>query len=89
MTGGLSAWVITLIVINLGVTVFLFFWGLRVKIPTLPDGTSGHVWAHGVLREGIRNLPTWWIVFSAMWLVLGIGYLVLYPGFGEIGRAHV
>jgi cytochrome c oxidase cbb3-type subunit III len=82
MNGSWSAWVITLVVINLGVTLFLFIWGLRVKIPTLPDGTSGHVWAHGVLREGIRNLPTWWIVFSAMWLIIGIGYLALYPGFG-------
>jgi cytochrome c oxidase cbb3-type subunit 3 len=82
MSGFWSAWVITLIVINLGITVFLFIWGIRVKIPTQPDGTSGHVWAHGVLREGIRNLPTWWIVFSAMWIIIGFTYLALYPGFG-------
>ena len=78
----LSTWVIVLVVFNLGVTVFLFFWGLRVEIPTLPDGTSGHAWAHGVLREGVRRLPTWWVVFSAASLVAGIGYLALYPGLG-------
>src|SRR5262249_45010581 len=60
-----SAWVIALIIVNLGITLFLFVWGILVKIPTLPDGTSGHVWAHGVLREGIHNLPRWWIVLSS------------------------
>ena len=82
MSGFWSAWVVTLIVINLGITLFLFIWGIRVKIPTQPDGTSGHVWAHGVLREGIRNLPTWWIVLSALLFVMGFAYLALYPGFG-------
>ena len=78
-----SIWVIALMVLNLGITLWLFFWAPRVKIPTLPDGTSGHVWAHGVLREGIRNLPVWWIIFSACMLIGGIGYLVLYGGFGD------
>jgi cytochrome c oxidase cbb3-type subunit III len=77
-----SLWVIALMVLNLGITVFLFLWAPRVKIPTLQDGTSGHVWAHGVLREGVRNLPTWWIIFSVCMLLLGFGYLALYPGFG-------
>ena len=77
-----SGFVIVLIVVVLGTTVFLFLWGLRVEIPTQPDGTSGHVWAHGVLREGVRRLPTWWIVGSAIVLVASLGYLALYPGFG-------
>jgi cytochrome c oxidase cbb3-type subunit 3 len=71
-----------LIVFNLGITLFLFVWGLRVKIPTQPDGTSGHVWAHGALREGVRNLPIWWIVLSASMFACGFTYLALYPGFG-------
>ena len=77
-----SLWVIFLVVLNLGITLFLFLWGLRVKIPTQPDGTSGHVWAHGVLREGVRNLPRWWIIFSAGMFIVGFAYLALYPGFG-------
>jgi cytochrome c oxidase, cbb3-type, subunit III len=40
------------------------------------------VWAHGVLREGVRNLPLWWIIVSAFLFVVGVAYLVLYPGFG-------
>jgi cytochrome c oxidase cbb3-type subunit 3 len=71
-----------LVVLNLGITLFLFLWGPRVKIPTLPDGTSGHVWAHGVLREGIRRLPRWWVFMSGALFAAGIVYLVLYPGFG-------
>jgi len=82
MSDFFSMWVMVLVVFNLGLTVFLFLWAPRVDIPTQPDGTSGHVWAHGVLREGIRRLPTWWIVLSSIVLVSGITYLALYPGFG-------
>lgn len=83
MTPFWSAWIMFLVVLNLGITLFLFLWGQRVAIPTLPDGTSGHVWAHGVLREGIRKLPLWWVLMSAAMFVVGIVYLALYPGFGS------
>jgi cytochrome c oxidase cbb3-type subunit 3 len=78
-----SAWIILLIVVNLGITLFLFLWGTRVPIPTEPDGTTGHVWAHGVLREGVRRLPRWWYVMSGSMFAIGIGYLALFPGFGS------
>src|SRR5262245_42064621 len=77
-----SLWVMFLVVTNLGITFFIFLWGPRVKIPTQPDGTSGHVWAHGVLREGVRPLPMWWIIFSACLFIIGFAYLALFPGFG-------
>ncbi|AMN45999.1 cbb3-type cytochrome c oxidase subunit III [Steroidobacter denitrificans] len=77
-----SAWVMFLVVLNLGITFFLFLWAPRVKIPVLPDGTTGHVWAHGALRESVRKLPTWWIGFSASMFLWGFIYLALYPGFG-------
>jgi len=82
-----STWVMVLALVTLGIALFLFLWGLRVDIPTQPDGTSGHVWAHGVLREGVRRLPRWWVVFSAASLVAGLGYLALYPGFGAFAGA--
>lgn len=77
-----SGWVMFLVVLNLGITLFLFVCGQRLKIPTQPDGTTGHVWAHGVLREGVRRLPLWWAVFSAAMFLVGFVYLALYPGFG-------
>ena len=82
MTEFWSGWVILLSVFTLAASLFLFIYGLRVDIPTQPDGTSGHVWAHGVLREGVRSLPVWWIVISAIGFVSAFGYLALYPGFG-------
>ncbi len=77
-----SGWIIFLIVLNLGIALFLFVWSQRVEIPTQPDGTTGHRWAHGVLREGVRRLPLWWVVASAAAFVVAMIYLVLYPGFG-------
>ena len=83
MSAGWSLWVMLLVTFNLGITLFLFLWGMRVRIPVLSDGTSGHVWAHGVLREGVRQLPLWWVVISAAMFVAGFTYLALYPGFGS------
>ncbi len=77
-----SVWVMFLVVFNMGLTLFLFIWGLRVHIPTLTDGTTGHVWAHGAIREGVKRLPTWWVLISSAMFIGGIGYLILYPGFG-------
>jgi cytochrome c oxidase cbb3-type subunit 3 len=83
MSIGWSLWVMFLVTLNLGITFFLYLWGPCVKIPTLPDGTSGHVWAHGVLREGVRKLPRWWVVFSGAMFAAGFTYLALFPGFGS------
>jgi len=85
MNGFWSGWVIFFIVLNLGVALFLFFFSQRVEIPTKPDGTTGHAWAHGVLREGVRRLPLWWVVISAAALIVAIVYLVLYPALGGYG----
>ena len=82
MTTFWSLWIMFLVVFNLGITFFLYIWGQRVEIPVLPDGTSGHVWAHGVLREGVRPLPRWWVLLSGGMFACGAVYLALYPGFG-------
>lgn len=77
-----SGWIMFLIVFNLGVSLFLFVWGTRVKIPTIEDGTTGHVWAHGTILEGVHRLPLWWVLLSASMFIAGFTYLALYPGFG-------
>ncbi len=82
MSTAWSIWVMFLVVFNMGITFFLYIWAQRVDIPTLTDGTTGHVWAHGAIREGVKRLPTWWVVLSAAGFAWGIIYLVLYPGFG-------
>lgn len=78
-----SWWVIVLIVFNLGISFFLFLWGPRAKIPTLADGTTGHIWAHGTIREGMHRLPGWWIAVSFAMFAAAFTYLALYPGFGN------
>lgn len=77
-----SLWVMFLVTLNLGITFFLFIWGQRVHIPALEDGTTGHVWAEGALRESVRKLPRWWVLLSAGMFACCTVYLVLYPGFG-------
>jgi cytochrome c oxidase cbb3-type subunit 3 len=83
MSGFWSGWIMTLIVLNLGIAFLLYLWGQRVEIPTQSDGTTGHVWAHGVLREAVRRLPLWWVIVSALLFVWAVVYLALYPGFGR------
>jgi cytochrome c oxidase cbb3-type subunit 3 len=78
-----AGWVIVLIVFNLGVTFFLFLWGPRAKVPVLPDGTTGHAWANGAIREGMHRLPLWWVLISFALFFSAFAYLVLYPGFGN------
>ena len=78
-----SWWVIVLIVFNLGLAFSLFLWAPRAKVPVLPDGTTGHVWAHGVLREGLHRLPRWWLVLSFAMFIAAVIYLARYPGFGS------
>lgn len=77
-----SGWVIALIVFNLGISFLLFLWAPHARIPTLADGTTGHVWANGAIREGMHRLPRWWIIFSFLMFASAFVYLVLYPGFG-------
>ena len=81
MSGFWLGWVIVLAVLTIGISVSLFVGGMRVKLPTQADGTTGHDWDG--IREGVRNLPWWWIVYSAVGFLVGLGYLALYAGFGS------
>lgn len=73
-----SGWVIVLAVLTIGISVSLFVGGMRVKLPTQADGTTGHDWDG--IREGVRKLPWWWIVYSAVGFIVAIVYLALYFG---------
>jgi cytochrome c oxidase cbb3-type subunit 3 len=78
-----ARWIVILIALNLGITLWLFVWGQVMKIPTEPDGTTGHVWAHGVLRESVRKLPLWWVLVSIATFVAAAIWFVRYPGLGN------
>ena len=81
MSGFWAGWVIFLAVLTIGISVSLFIGGLRVKLPTQEDGTTGHDWDG--IREGVRNLPWWWIVYSAVGFLVALGYFLLYGGLGS------
>ena len=83
MSGLWSVWVMVLACVTVGVSLVLFLWAIWMRIPTAPDGTTGHVWAHGALREAVRPLPWWWVLISAGTFLFGVAYLSLYPGFGS------
>ena len=83
MSGFWSVWVMVLACVTVGVSLILFVWGMRMRIPTIEDGTTGHVWAHGALREAVRPLPLWWVLISVATFIFGVVYLSLYPGFGS------
>ena len=57
MSGFWSTWVMVLACVTVAISLVLFLWALRMNIPTVKDGTTGHVWAHGALREAVRPLP--------------------------------
>lgn len=82
MTTFWSVWVMALVVLNMGITFALFLWAPWAKVPVKADGTTGHVWAHGAIREGLNRLPRWWIVLSGSMFIAAFIYLWLYPGFG-------
>jgi cytochrome c oxidase cbb3-type subunit III len=83
MSGFWSTWVIVLACLTAGISLVLFVWGITMRIPTNTDGTTGHVWAHGALREGVRPLPVSWMVVSLGSFLFAAVYLYRYPGFGS------
>lgn len=82
MSTGWSIWVMALVVINMGISLFLFLWGPRARIPVATDGTTGHSWAGGKVREGLHRLPLWWLLLSGAMFATAFVYLYLFPGFG-------
>lgn len=78
-----STWVIVLAVLTFGISFLLLCWAPWVRIPTQADGTTTHVWAHGVLREGVKNLPRWWLVVSFLAFFVAALYVLLFPGLGN------
>ena len=71
-----SGWVMALVVINYTTILFLFIWASRVDIPVDDDGTTGHTWANGTIREGLNKLPKWWLIMSTLGFIAAFIYLV-------------
>ena len=73
-----SIFVMALVTINVVGAVWLLFGNARSD----PGETTGHTWDEN-LTEYNKPLPMWWIGMFVLSVIFGIGYLVLYPGFGS------
>ena len=54
----------------------------RKKMPARADNTTGHVWDED-LREMNNPMPRWWMWMFVISIVVGLAYLVAYPGLGS------
>ena len=72
-----SVFVMVLVAINVVGAVWLLFGNAKSD----PGETTGHTWDED-LTEYNKPLPMWWIGMFVLSVLFGIGYLVLYPGFG-------
>ncbi|RAP57360.1 cytochrome-c oxidase, cbb3-type subunit III [Oleiagrimonas sp. MCCC 1A03011] len=72
-----SIFVMVLVTINVVGAVWLLFGNAKSD----PSETTGHTWDEN-LTEYNKPLPMWWIGLFVLSVAFGIGYLVLYPGFG-------
>jgi cytochrome c oxidase cbb3-type subunit 3 len=74
-----SAFIIAIVVLNIAGSAWILFANAR---DSSPDKTTGHVWDED-LTEYNKPLPLWWVGLFVASIVFGIGYLVVYPGFGS------
>jgi cytochrome c oxidase cbb3-type subunit 3 len=83
MSGFWNWWVVILVTANIAFAVWLLLATKNTKSGDQHAGpeTTGHTW-DGDLKEYNNPLPRWWLWLFYLTVAFGIGYLVLYPGFG-------
>jgi cytochrome c oxidase cbb3-type subunit 3 len=86
MSGFWNWWVVLLVAANIVFAVWLLLSTTRAKPGDQHAGpeTTGHTW-DGDLREYNNPLPRWWLGLFYFTVAFAVGYLVLYPGFGNFG----
>ncbi len=83
MTGAWSWYVIALVAINIVGSAWLLWWTARRRAGDPSADATSHHW-DGDLTEYNKPLPRWWINLFWLTIVFSIGYLVLYPGLGNL-----
>ncbi|MDE0854780.1 MAG: cytochrome-c oxidase, cbb3-type subunit III [Nevskia sp.] len=76
-------WSIYIIVITVAMMVGCL-WLLYANARGKPGESTGHVWDDD-LREFNNPLPRWWLNLFIITVIFGAGYLVFYPGLGNLG----
>ena len=83
MTTGWSWYVIFLVALNIGGCAWLLWWTAKRRPGDPKPEDTSHVW-DGDITEYNKPLPRWWINLFYLTIVFSIGYLVWYPGLGNI-----
>lgn len=78
MSSGWHWFVIAGTVLSLAATLWLLFSNRQ----TSGDKTTGHVWDG--IEELDNPLPMWWVWMFVGTIVFAIGYLIYYPGLGNV-----
>ena len=86
INSGWSWYVIAIVVFGLVYCALVLIGAAKHKVVYDAQGnvdkTTGHVW-DADLRELNNPLPRWWLFLFIITLVFAVGYLSLYPGFGN------
>jgi len=84
MSQGWSLYVIVIVAINIVGALWLLIYTSRKRPGEDVKGeTTGHVW-DGDLVELNNPMPRWWLFLFVGTVVFSVGYLVLYPGAGNL-----
>ena len=87
MSNAWSWFVIALVALNIAGCVWLLWWTARRRPGDPAPTDTSHVW-DGDLTEYNKPLPKWWINLFYLTIAFSIGYLVWYPGLGNLaGRS--
>lgn len=81
-------WIVILVTLaNIGACWWLIRWSAAQGDDSKAnDETLDHVW-DGDLSERNQPLPRWWLMLFYITIVFAIGYLLLFPGFGNFDGA--
>ncbi len=83
MSNAWSLYVIVLVALNIAAYAWLLWWTARRRPgDPRPEDTS-HVW-DGDITEYNKPLPKWWINMFYLTILFSIGYLIWYPGLGNL-----
>ncbi|MFW5431453.1 MAG: cytochrome-c oxidase, cbb3-type subunit III [Methylophilaceae bacterium] len=77
-----SIYIIVIVVVSILACILLLWFTAKMKVGHVePDGTNGHEWDG--IREMNKPLPRWWVWMFVISIIIGIVYLIVYPGLGS------
>jgi cytochrome c oxidase cbb3-type subunit 3 len=84
MSEAWSIYVMALATLTVVVCLGVLYWTMRMTVDSDEENnTTGHVWDEDIV-EGNNPLPRWWMYSFWLTAVYLVGYLVVYPGFGNM-----